>query len=109
MAQKLSLIHISSGYAGILTSVVCRVSRFRSETESEWPLAIARVDSSGLSAMPDGARPTLISRGVSFSSSMTLTVPEMVVPVTGSVSACDPLVGPVVSEGCGRRPARFDT
>jgi hypothetical protein len=65
--------------------------------------------SSGLKAIPEGARPTAISRVLNVCSSITLIVPETAVPVTGSVNASEPLVGAVVSDARGTRPPRFDT
>src|SRR6266851_2602135 len=62
-----------------------------------------------LQAMPEGASPTGNSRTERVSASITLTVPEVEAPVTGSVITAEPLLDAVVSEEAGRLPPRLET
>jgi hypothetical protein len=77
--------------------------------ESPWELATATERPSGLTASMDGARPTATSRTESSFRPITLTVPVVVAPVSGSVSMAEPLLAAVISRGLGRRPPRLLT
>src|SRR5271165_5096156 len=87
---------VLSGYDGTCTSVRERSEGSITEIESECPLATATIDSSGLTAMSDGARPTLISVIWTVFVLITDTVPEAVEPVTASEITADPLLAAVV-------------
>ena len=89
--------------------VRARLFASMSETVSECPFATANCFSSGLNAIADGARPTSISRTEKSFALITLSVPDALDPVFGSLATCDPLDGASVSEDFGLRPARFET
>src|SRR3982074_3485990 len=79
------------------------------DTESECPLAIAMRSPDAVTAICDGARPAGTWLAFDVFTSITVTVPDLDDPVTGSARTIVPEEGAEGSLPSGRRPARFVT